>query len=324
VDWGKLEPDLVAPCDVPPLFRGDRVTVYARLRCGSPSEVAIEATGAAGKVRFPLFVDLEKAVVSRAVPALMARRAIDDLEAGAGTSVRGSRQTARRQRGVKEKVVALAKRYGLLSSHTSYVAVEERDATAAVEPAELRRIPVALTQGWGGLEYLSRAKSLSSDSGVRRVPMLGPSDDDEVLSASLSSRSRARTDLFSHFRGGRPTASSVSRMRNDKDALELLISSQRADGSFDLTDELARLAGRDLKRFRRTLRKAAPDAGLCERLFATVLALKILEVRFAQRRDEWRLLADKAQSWLEGLKAKGVAIPAELERLAKLLAIEPS
>jgi hypothetical protein len=46
--------------------------------------------------------------------------------------------------------VRLGKEYGLVSRHTSYLAVEEREEAAEGEIV-MRRVPVAVTRGWHGM-----------------------------------------------------------------------------------------------------------------------------------------------------------------------------
>ena len=148
VDWGSLQTELVAPSSAPQLFDGDRLTLYARVIGGSGGNVSVIADGPNGELRFPVSVDLERAGENRAIPVLMARRAIQELEEGGGVS-KGSSQTDRKVKTVKTRVLELALRYQIMSSETSFVAIEERAAGTQHAAAELRRIPVALTKGYG-------------------------------------------------------------------------------------------------------------------------------------------------------------------------------
>jgi hypothetical protein len=79
---------------------------------------------------------------------------------------------------------------------------------------------------------------------------------------------------------------------------------QRADGSWDLTDDVARALGQKLSRVRKALRGAEGDSAEAERALATALALEWLERKAADARDEWTLLAAKAERWLESVKAR--------------------
>ena len=67
------------------------------------------------------------------------------------------------------QLVELGQRYGLLSSATSYVAVEERSAAdKTTTQAVLRKIPIAITQGWHGRG--SVLPSMALPAGILQQP----------------------------------------------------------------------------------------------------------------------------------------------------------
>ena len=78
---------------------------------------------------------------------------IRDLEEGRSPlhDRHGSLQDRGGRDRVKQEIARLGVTYGLVSSETSFVAVEERK-TPVQDPAVLRRVPIALTRGWGGRE----------------------------------------------------------------------------------------------------------------------------------------------------------------------------
>ena len=146
VDWGKLDIEKVVPHDIPPLFDGDNITFYGRMTGGGPTEVAITADGPEGPMRFPAWVDTERPRTDKIIPTLFARKAILDLEEG---------RSSRLKRKVRNEIIELSCRYGLLSSETSFIAVEERDKESEYDDIELRRIPIAITKDWHGIESQS-------------------------------------------------------------------------------------------------------------------------------------------------------------------------
>jgi hypothetical protein len=80
--------------------------------------------------------------------------------------------------------------------------------------------------------------------------------------------------------------------------LDRLVALQGADGSWKLTNELARALGwPDLKGLKKALGRPL-EGGTEERAAATALALAWLDRECADTRDEWRLLADKGRDWL--------------------------
>jgi hypothetical protein len=115
---------------------------------------------------------------------LWARRAIRDLEEGCSRlhAFRGSRQeraAAGLDERVKTEIVRLGTTYGLMSRHTSFVAIEKRETSVQGE-IQLRKIPVAISAGWHGTVAMPRyffgamgAMGAPADGAVlaRRMPV---------------------------------------------------------------------------------------------------------------------------------------------------------
>ena len=132
VDWGGLEVEQA------PYVRaaGVRRRAGARLRTGGRASGHDRPAAArrARRARWPSPLPIEPSAVREGtlVSTLWARRAIRDLEEGCSRlhSGRGSRQeragTGLDER-VKAEIVRLGVAHGLVSRHTSFVAVEERE-----------------------------------------------------------------------------------------------------------------------------------------------------------------------------------------------------
>ena len=89
-------------------------------------------------------------------------------------------------------------------------------------------------------------------------------------------------------------------------ALDRLVALQKAEGSWDLDEELATVLGVPLATIEKALAGMPGDPALLRRAGATALALFWLERSAADAKDEWRLLARKARAWLD---ASGVLPP---------------
>ncbi len=150
VAWSGARAQLQAPATVAQLFDGEPLAVYAWLD-GAPAAALLSATSAGKAVSWEVELDPEKVADGSLLGTLAARAAIRDLEEGTAEARRGSNQRDRADTRVREAIVRLAVRYGLASRETSFVAVEEREAGEDRPAAELRRIPVALAHGWGGV-----------------------------------------------------------------------------------------------------------------------------------------------------------------------------
>jgi Ca-activated chloride channel family protein len=161
VDWGGLDVE-AAPAVAPPVFGGDTMTVFGRVRGGQGGEVTLRA----GALKWSVQVDLEEAHKGGPIPTLWARAAIRELEEG-GNERRGSNQARPgKEERKREKLIALATKYKLMSSATSFVAVEHRaEADKSAGQAQLRRVPVATTQGWHGQGSV-RAQASKTFSGA--------------------------------------------------------------------------------------------------------------------------------------------------------------
>ncbi|MBK9668339.1 MAG: VWA domain-containing protein [Gammaproteobacteria bacterium] len=325
LDWGGLEPELVAPELVPALFDGDRFTVYARVGnspASGSAEVAVLADGPKGSLRFPLNLDFNTVTDRPMVPVLMARSAIRELEEGRSAAMeRGSNQRARKKDDTNSKVLELALKYQILSSQTSFIAVEERAEGTQSERAQLRRVPVALTQGWGGGSSEGPCLALSASNygaghmnfpACERNPGVATPDTDaypghmDCAGPPMLARGSFKLKrTFDAVRGrigkrrgvGSDGSQNPEPMSADSQLMRLTMA-QHADGSFLLDDTTLKIFGLDrisLESASRSLgRSAAADSAV-----HTAVALALLARHFSDRQDEWRMLADKAQRWLE-------------------------
>ena len=200
-------------------------------------------------------------------------------------------------------------KYQLASRETSFVAIEHRD-TPLEGRAELRRVPVALTSGWGGMretgvQYMGAPQM--DVLGMADTPMQGgPSlrgsfdvmslsagasyDQAAPMSALSSSRLPARSQVRASI-GSQPHAQVLR-------PLDALVALQRADGSWELDGEFAKAVSFKLRQLEKELRTATGDPDTVRRALATAIALEWLEKHAAAQRGEWELLALKAAKWL--------------------------
>jgi Ca-activated chloride channel family protein len=302
VDWGEAKAKQ-APHRVPPAFDGERVVVYGFLEGKASGEVVLRARASTGEVAFPVRLETANAPEGTLLATLAARTLIRDLEEGASPlhNRRGSLQGRNTKDRVKEEIVRLGVTYGLVSRETSYVAVEERENPETGEMT-LKKVPIALTRGWGGLEpggdvMLSAAPpAMLMESSVSSLSLGGACFSREMP--------RDIRDALTMFRRGpsEPSARAVEATR----PLDRLVALQKADGFWDLDEELATLLGAPLREVEEALAGTLGDPALLRRAAATALALLWLERYAAEARDEWRLLALKASLWL---RLEGVLPP---------------
>jgi len=313
VDWDGL-PVTQSPAQLPPVFAGDRVLVYGLGRVTRPAAVQLHVTLPSGPQVFTIPVVPESATAGTTVATLAARARIRELEESPGGVVRGSQQRDRVRHKAATDAVQLALRYKLVSRGTSFVAVERRETPVTGEVA-LRRVPIALSAGWGGLAETAQA-AFSLGATVQRLaapPSFAAAPPGVLRSAFDSVARRGIPRVRAAFtpnvealavpsapmtgrppRGDRPAPAPVDR-------LQRLIALQRADGAWDFDEPLAGALDGDLTAFDAALRALGERDDVVEtrRAWATALALAWLETRAPDREEEWRFLARKAMRWLE-------------------------
>ncbi len=307
VDWGQA--GVVAAADhLPPIFNGERASIYALLNEPRRGTVRLSGTLAGRAVAFDLPIDPASAVQGDTIATLAARARIRTLEeAGEYLENRGSLQRRGRSNAkAAAEIAALGVKYQLASRETSFVAIEHRE-TLAEGRAELRRVPVALTSGWGDVMRQShqpgRCASAPAMSGpvafdIEFARLASDVPDLSALRAGPAqmrdSRVSSHAWLPARLRDRGTPAPPPAAQR----PLDALVALQRADGSWDLDAAFAKAVSLKMRALEKELRKAAGDPDAARRALATAVALAWLEKHAAAERVEWELLAKKATAWL--------------------------
>lgn len=315
IDWGGLEVEQ-APALCPPVFGGDSLTVFGRLKGGTTDRVVLHADAHTWEVP----IALAQPEAGGPIPTLWARHRIRDLEGRYGAPVRGSTQAERKADRSVAQLVELGQRYGLLSSATSYVAVEERSAAdkSTTQPV-LRKIPIAITQGWHGRGRVVPAMALPAASAAsppflgaqRRRQAIPSASVPEKIALLYGERTELQEEITSFLpkqplESGRtspqpydplsmaPSQEARERQRvTTADRLFELLMTQQADGSFRLSTVLQDWLGQRWQ----AVKAAAEHHG--EALVATAVVVALLAREAADRADEWGPAVAKAQRWLE-------------------------
>ena len=85
--------------------------------------------------------------------------------------------------------------------------------------------------------------------------------------------------------------------------MHALIARQRADGSWELDEDLADIVGVPLGALVSEIGASSVEHEV-RRAWATALAIAWLQLRVADMEVEWQLLADKARGWLDQVPAR--------------------
>ena len=304
LDWGALDV-VAAPSTVPPLFANSRRVMYGFVKKLAPSTLTLTGIGPNGTIRFDVAVDPAQITDGQTVGALAARSRIRELEESPEwTGARASRQGRTRTSAVTNEIIDLAVRYNLVSRETSLVAIEKRD-TLVKGDMQLRRVPIALTAGWGGPE---RMIGRSGSAQIDELPLaVDPGRSHGSIQAS--SRSAMALTSTSERSSPPPTASArgslFSRFRREQRLDERmrarvlhLIALQRADGSWQLSDELATVIEWPITALLDTLMDIGDDRPESRDAWATAMALAWLDRHGTDMREEWQLIARKGNQWL--------------------------
>lgn len=295
------------PMKVPPVFAGGRLLVYGFPKTNErPAAVRLSAKTASGPLSVEVPLTTARVARGKSVATLAARARIRELEEGGEwLTARGSRQQDRKSSSVSKEIIELSVRYSLVSRETSFVAVERRETPVTGE-IQLRRVPIALTDGWGG----SRRMDARMDALMRgalqprsaRSAMLGA---DDIGSAFGAAKAQGRGERAAGLLGSAwmPRALRVGR-RQDVAAptgMHALVALQKADGYWELTDDLADVLGRKFSDIKAAVDGATGDE--IHRAWATALAIAWLQFHAADVEDQWRLLARKGRRWLDAVPA---------------------
>jgi len=301
IDWGSLEVEQ-APAVCPPVFSGDSLTVFGRLTGGTTDKVVLHADAHAWEIP----IALAQPETGGPIPTLWARHRIRDLEGRHGAPLRGSTQAQRKADRSVTQLVELGQRYGLLSSATSYVAVEERSAAdKTTTQAVLRKVPIAITQGWHGRGSVFppvMQVGSASPAAAAPPPVQARFQRRQASPAALAPQEiQAMYDALPAQSAGETTSSRLGRLfgsgrksqrTTTPDRLFELLMTQQADGSFRLSAVLQHWIGQRWQ----AVKAAAEQHG--EALVATAVVVVLLAQEAADRADEWGPAVAKAQRWL--------------------------
>jgi Ca-activated chloride channel family protein len=164
INWGNADVQTLA--EIPPVFDGDVLTVFGRVEGSPPKSIALECI-ACGGAKMSWSVDVPQEHEDGGVISTMwARRTIQSLEEV--NDIRRYPQKKDKKR-VRDQIVRLSKQFNLLSSVTTFIAIEHRSIEERNEgkPA-LRKVPVMMAAEWGGSAVTRRI----SGPAAAAMPML--------------------------------------------------------------------------------------------------------------------------------------------------------
>ena len=318
---------LEAPDKLPTIFNGDKTVIYGIFRSKAASDLPLEAgvSGTASLKGKILGVSFEHTIPFEIPPPsnspdsdsfqvavvhhLAAKSLIRDWEHKEGWASTASESEC------KQEIIRVSMESSVVSAHTAYIAVDEeqdKPIEGAIQTWDLSATMTANEGGWGygGLSTKSAMNvKLKKKGGIR-----GAEADSVKSFAAPLAMSRARKLASPSARGAPPppafaagpppppparhvmslteskpgSRGSDSAHSKSSNELTQLISLQQAEGFWNL-DKISSFMKKPI---------SSPISGVDSIVWATVVALVLLESRFSQQQDEWELVAMKAETWL--------------------------
>jgi len=302
IDWG-LPGALQAPSSLG-IFFGSPVTLLACSLSGKsfPEKVTVRGLLNGNPESWEIAVE-EADGDALPLALLWARERIRDLEEGSDASQpRGSKQIRKQTESREKTLIDLSRRFNLLSSLTSFVAIEEREEKdLTTGEVVLREIPALVTIGWHGIGSMRWAGMVHQRAGS--PPQSFPGH----VAMSLSDPSRRAELSLSYDYLASPSESlrrrtSRSAKSERIDDLLHILSLQRADGGIEIDEKSASLLGIDFGEIRHSAQQIIVGIDLDKViLLSTAAVLIALERHFASERSYWEPTVLKSKKWLEAV-----------------------
>ena len=290
---------LQSPQNLPPIFNGEKFVSYAVLKTKKVSKKAISCTAIlkgnmlGAKQEHKISFTLDSSAAAPSLPVihhLAAKALITDWE------------TENKE---KKSIVDLSIESSVISSHTAFIAIDEESS----EPVSGAMKTYDIKSG----SHMSNSSSDDSDDDMYYC-MAG----EELESSSipqLNVRGAALDELcegeleyelesWSEGEGQERVLKQRMEKKGKQKAtnkvgtgLTNLITAQQVNGSWALTSSFAQLLGKSLLE----LETACPieKKGDGATVWATILAVSLLRVKYSNQQDEWELIVMKAESWLK-------------------------
>jgi Ca-activated chloride channel family protein len=139
IDCGTVKTSYLYPSKLPDLYKGSQLAVYGRYAEGGDTTVKLTGTINGKKVEFAYPAKFAKEELERDfIPRLWATRRVGYLL----EQIRRNGEQAE----LKDEVITLAKRYGIVTPYTAYLVVED-ESQLAMQPVRRRGGPEPMDEG---------------------------------------------------------------------------------------------------------------------------------------------------------------------------------
>ncbi len=304
IEWGGGSFDQVPRA--PFCYSGSPFSVFARHTGGeSPQGNVLKLNGKISGVKkwWEIPVSDQGLGESLPVPVLWAREKIRELEEGGDASLRGSRQVDRRSKQVRDMIIEFSKKYSLLSTLTSFVAVEEREEKEkSTGEIVLRKVPALVTVGWHGSRM--QVPCMASPTLIASIRSVFPRKSSRMYERPSALYEIGDDALASGYHAGKLVKSKEERQKTD--LLMDILSLQETHGGLRLTEPLAQGFGINLDKIQElasTMELAVSGDKFL--ILSTAILLQILRIYFLDDEISWRGVIRKSEVWWRKIMRDG-------------------
>ncbi|HSW38845.1 MAG TPA: VWA domain-containing protein [Acidobacteriota bacterium] len=302
IDWGPGAFDQVP--HEPVFFSCSPVSIFARHTDGNPAQQnVLKVKGRISGVERSWEIPVSGRSSEEYLPVsvLWAREKIRGLEEGDDASLTGSRQADRKNKQISNTIIELSRKYSLLSSLTSFVAVEEREEKdKSTGEIVLRKVPAAVTVGWHGIETKSpiQPMAMAMEDCEYSVDLTEPS----IMYCHREKTDNCFRDMVFSPMESISYKTSGKNETAKTDLLMHILSLQKSKGGLSLDDRMAMKLGIDPDQIRELAAKM--EIEIAEDNFmvvSTAIILQILRIHFLSKEFIWRSVVLKSEVWLKNI-----------------------
>jgi len=287
----------------PVAFIRQATSIFAKIRRNDCSDksVTVNQYNRQGTILRKWIINLEK-INEETMPTskLWAREKIRDLEEGSGLP-EGTKQRQRID-GKKQKTVTdISRQYGVISRSTSFIGIENNAYTEnKASGTVLLVVPTCVTQGWHDMRSIPRFSRTDVPQYSIRQRADSHIDVHESYAIPTFLRREASDNkpMAPFNKAARGIRNMLSHIRKSDPLLDIL-SQQKLGGGFNINKRICEILQISDSKLRSIADGMQVKNG-ADRLeiLTTAIILAFLELKFADRRDEWEAVVSKSRSLL--------------------------
>ena len=291
------------------VFDNNNYSIYAKIKSDSiPESLTLKGLYNSKEIswKIPSIYEINKdGKINKSInyiPKFWAWEKIRELESGS-LNVLGSQQKERKKNNINNLIVDLSKKYGVVSSKTSFVSVEERsEEEKTTGEVDLVKVPTLITHGWHGKDAIEKAKIRSvykrkREDGVRRY-----FTDFSVSKKRKQLKPKCLHNTSCNSKSIPKSKAKEKRQLKGKILLEILLC-QMPEGGFKISNNLNKLLKINQLEVERlggliVTNKTKINLNEKRRLLETTLIIAILNEYFISSIDSWKSIIGKSEAWL--------------------------